>query len=218
MTRFTYCIPLLSILLSFNVLLSQNYDDLFILYNNKKLERLQSRLGELEKRQPNDQEIVFFKTIFNDNGEEAIKIYQDLYESSGGKVKSLIAKKMSEYYFAQGYYVKAQEFKRLSDQEFPVKAKDKSKSADNNKVKSVKVDEHPKYIIQVGAFGVEKNADELADVLRRKKIDVKVVDRNINGEILYCVWIEGDSDYSLTKSIAEDVKSQYKLTYRILKP
>jgi len=182
------------------------------------MERLKSRLGELEKRQPNDPEIVFFKAIFKGNGEEAIKIYEDLYKSSGGKVKSLIAKKMSKYYFAQGYYVKAQEFRRLSGQEFPVKTKVKSNSADNKKVKNVKPDEQPKYIIQVGAFGVEKNANDLADVLRRKKIDVKVVDRNISGKILYCVWIEGDSDYSTTKSIAEDIKTHYNLTYRILKP
>ena len=217
MIYYRYFIPILSILLFFTVLHSQNYDDLYILYENKKIERLQKRLGELEKRRPNDPEIIFFKAIFNNNGEEAIRIYQDLYKSSGGKVKNLIAKKMSEYYFAQGYYVKAQELRRLSGQEFPVKTKVKSNSVDNKKITYVEPDEQPKYIIQVGAFGVEKNADELADVLRKKKINVRVVDRNINDKILYCVWIEGDSDYSSTKSIAEDIKTRYKLTYRILK-
>ena len=73
MMCYIHFIPIISILFFFNVLLSQNYDDLFILYKNKKLERLQERLGDLEKRQPNDPEIVLFKTIFNDNGEEAIK-------------------------------------------------------------------------------------------------------------------------------------------------
>ncbi len=218
MIHYIHIISIICILFFSDVLLSQNYDDLFILYKNKKLERLQARLGELEKRGLNDPEIAFFKTIFKDNGEEAIKVYQELYGTSGGKVKNLMAEKISEYYFAQGYYVKAQEYKRLAAQEFQVKTKENSKDVDNNNLKKVSPDDHPKYIIQVGAFGVEKNADDLADVLRRKKINVKVVDRNINGKTLYCVWIEGDQDYSSTKSIAENIKAKYKITYRILKP
>ncbi len=218
MNRFIYFIPIISILLFSNVLLSQNHDDLFILYKNKKFKRLETRLSELEKRHLNDPEIVFFKTIFKDNGEDAIKIYQDLYKISGGPLKNLLAKKMSEYYFAQGYYVKAQEYSRAAGQKYKSKPKENSLTADNKNVENLKPKNHLRYIIQVGAFGVEKNAAELADILKRRKIKAEVVERNINDKILYCVWIQGDEDYSETKEIAEDIKSNYKLTYRILKP
>jgi len=218
MIRYLYFIPIICILSFFTVLLAQNHDDLYILYNNKKFKRLETRLSELEKRHLNDPEIVFFKTIFKDDGEVALKIYQDLYKTSGGPLKNLLAKKMSEYYFAQGYYVKAQEYRRASNQKFKVKPKDNSRTADNRDVQKKGSSKQLKYIIQVGAFGVEKNADDLADVLRRKKVNVSVVERNINNKILYCVWVQGDEDYSATKDIAETIKSKYKLTYRILKP
>jgi hypothetical protein len=65
---------------------------------------------------------------------------------------------------------------------------------------------------------MENNANDLAEVLGKKNIEVEVVKREINDNTLYCVWIKGNDDYTMTKDIAEDIKSRYKLTYRILKP
>ena len=88
------------------------------------MNRLKLRLNELEKRIPDDPEIRFFRTIFTDNGEEALEVYQELYKSSEGPLKNLLAKKMSEYYFALGYYVKAQEYQRAANQKYVVKTKE----------------------------------------------------------------------------------------------
>lgn len=218
MTRLIFFLPVICIFVFSNILLSSDYDDLFLLYKNKKIERLKARVSELEKRNLRDPEIVFFRTIFKDNGDEALKIYQELYGGSAGPLKNLVAGKMSEYYFAQGYYVKAREFSRAAEQKFKVKAKETSRPVDNKKVESTDPKIRPRYIIQVGAFGVEKNANDLAEILQRKKINAKVVTRDINDKILYCVWVQGDEDYSSTKKIAEEVKTKFRLTYRILKP
>jgi hypothetical protein len=73
-------------------------------------------------------------------------------------------------------------------------------------------------VIQVGAFGSQENALKLKKILKEKKIQVKVVKRNVNSKNLYCVWIDGKNNFEETKEYAELLKSRYRLTYSILRP
>jgi len=199
---------------------AQDYEDLYLLYSNHRIEQLASRLKEYEKRSPSDPEIQFFKAIFMENGDQAMQIYQELFGRTSGRLKSLIASKISAYYFAQGYYVKADEYNKLATTKFPLKTQENlipSDNIENNrepKVESV----NPVYIIQVGAFGVSQNADDLSAVLQRRKVNARVVKRRVGDSDLFCVWVDGAEDYAATKEIAEEIRDKFRLSYRILKP
>ena len=73
-------------------------------------------------------------------------------------------------------------------------------------------------MIQVGAFGVTENADDLAQSLREKNLAVEVVNRMIGGRNLYCVWVVGDEGLKKTEDLAREIKQKYNLSYRIIKP
>ena len=72
-------LSVISVLFLLSTLSAQNHEDLFEYYKNKELDKLATRLNELEKSNSNDSEILFFRTIFIDNGEESIQIYQKLF-------------------------------------------------------------------------------------------------------------------------------------------
>ena len=91
-------------------------------------------------------------------------------------------------------------------------------SGDNNKESIIEQRSAPIYKIQVGAFGVIENANDLAGYLQDNKLEVSVVKRNVSGSVLYCVWVEGDTDFKITENIAEEIKRKYQLSYRIVKP
>ena len=206
---------------------AQGYEDLYLLYSNHRIEQLASRLKEYEKRSPSAPEIQFFNAVFMENGDEAMAVYQDLFGKSSGRLKNLIAAKISAYYFAQGYYVKADDYNKLAATKFPLKAQENLISSDNrgkdnaNKVEDSAPQEEsvkPVYIIQVGAFGVEQNADDLSTVLQKRKVNTRVVKRRVGDNDLFCVWIDGAEDYAATKEMAEEIREKFKLSYRILKP
>jgi hypothetical protein len=194
---------------------AQNHLDLFEYYANKQIDKLEIRVQQLEKNLKNDPEVLFFSTVLTDNGDKAFSIYERLFIQSHGPLKNLAAEKLAEYYYARGFYIKSKEYEKYAKTYIPVKTTEPLKSGDNNKEsnRSGSI-----YKIQVGAFGVIENANDLAGYLQGKKLEVSVVNRNVSGSMLYCVWVEGGSDFKNTENIAKEIKKKYQLSYRIVKP
>jgi hypothetical protein len=211
-------IPVIFLLFLNNYSYAQRHADLFELYQNRQLNKLENRLRELEKDKINDPEIEFFKTIFTDNGKKAIKIYEELLKKSEIPLKNLLADKISDYYYALGFYVRAGEYKKISQTNFPARTKVIKKSVDSKNEDNTGGKSKSKYMIQVGAFGVMQNADDLAQFLKKKTIEAIVVKRSIGGAELYCVWIPGKANYDGTEDIAREIKRKYQLSYRIIIP
>ena len=46
-----------------------------------------------------------------------------------------------------------------------------------------------KFYIQVGAFGLQENAQQMQEMLKTQKIDSKIITREVRSKALYCVWI-----------------------------
>lgn len=204
----------------YSSLTAQPNEDLVSYYKNKQFDKLQTRLDEIEKKGGENNETRFFRTALTANGSEAIKIYLELFEKSGSPLKNLLAIKLYQYYYARGFYIKATEYQKLAQKNFPVKREVAVEPVDNinkeveNREKTAK----QIYMIQVGAFSVSQNANELASFFRNKKYNVNVVKRIIAGKELYCVWINGESEYGATEKIARDIKNKYQSTYRIVEP
>ena len=214
---FTF-ILLLSILLQIPSVFAQKHQDLFTYYSNRKIDQLETRLKQLENVNQNEPEILFFRTILSDDGENAFNVYDRLFKASKGPLKNLAAQKLAEYYYARGFYVKSSEYKNIAKTYIPLKTSEESKSGDNTKEYKIEPRSTSIYKIQVGAFGVRENANDLAEYLKDKKLDVSVVRREIDGKVLYCVWVDGESSIDQTEKVAEEIKKNFRLSYRIMKP
>ena len=202
----------------FSSIFAQKYPELFQYYKERQLLQLQNRIDALVKSDPGNEEVQFFNAYFLENGEDALVVYEDLFKKSYSPLKNLIADKISDYNYARGFYVKAEEYKKLSLTLFPAKTKEEKKIADNIQKETGVNSQGSHYMIQVGAFGVTENADDLAQSLREKNLAVEVVNRMIGGRNLYCVWVVGDEGLKKTEDLAREIKQKYNLSYRIIKP
>jgi hypothetical protein len=208
----------LSSLLHISIVSAQKHQDLFTYYTNRQIDQLETRIQQLGNTNQNDPEVLFFRTVLSDNGDNAFNIYERLFKQSKGPLKNLAAQKLAEYYFARGFYVKSSEYKNIAKTYIPLKTTEKPKSGDNTREIKTEPRDASIYKIQVGAFGVRNNANDLAEYLKSKKIEVSVVSREIDGKDLYCVWVEGGSNLDSTEEIAEEIKKNFRLSYRIVKP
>jgi len=197
---------------------AQKHQDLFDYYASRQIEKLASRVAQLENSAQTDPEVLFFSTVLNDDGDNAFSVYERLFIESRGNLKNLAAEKLSQYYYARGFYIKSAEYEKYANTYIPVKTTEIVKSGDNTKESKTGQSSPPIYKIQVGAFGVIENANDLVGFLKGKNLEAAVVNRNVGGTILYCVWIDGDPDIKKTEKIAEDIKLKYQLSYRIVKP
>lgn len=182
--------------------------ELFRLYETNKYSTLKIEINKLDVNKSKSPEIKFLKTIFNEDGEEAIAIYLDLFQDSYGDLKSIIAKKLSDYYYAKGYYITASKYQKYLVEN--ANTKTKIPRPDNEEV------EQKKYIIQLGAFGLKDNAYQLQEMLQTQNLYPRIEDRTINGKLLHCVWLDGKKGFSETLQFAEKIKEKYHLQYRIL--
>ena len=198
------------IILSFQFLNAQELVNkkLFSLYQNQKFEELKSEINKLNKTENKSSEIEFLNTVFQENGEEALQVYLRLFENSRGELKSVVSKKLSDYYYAKGYYLTASKYQKYL--------------VENTNIKPIQQHNVPtqreqiKYIVQLGAFGLEENAVQLQEMLQTQNLYTRIEKRTINGKKLNCVWLDGKKGFSETLEFAEKIKEKYHLQYRIL--
>jgi hypothetical protein len=185
----------------------QDFDQMYNLYQQKNMSELYKMVGNNSSNAP---EVVFFKATFIENGAEALNVYEKLFSGAQGKLKSLVADKISQYYYAKGYYVKAANYAQYVNAEI----------SDTKVVTKPPPALQPKkiYHIQVGAFGYQDNANRMRELLAEKKINSDVKIRRVNGKTLYCVWVHGMATYRQTASYAKELKAKYKLNYQIINP
>jgi len=216
--KITFITWILSLFIINSTVSAQNHPELFEFYANKQFDKLETRIQQLGDSAKDDPEVVFFSTLLTDNGESAVSIYEQLFNQSQGPLKKLASEKLAEYYYALGFYIKSFEYEKYSNTYIPDKTTEITKSGDNIIRSKSESDTESIYMIQVGAFGVIDNANDLAAFLKGKELEVSVVSRTIGGNILYCVWVKGDSNFDNTEKIAEKIKEKYDLSYRIVQP
>ena len=87
-----YILYLLILFLTPVISYGQSFEQLNQLYQKKKMRELEQLIRNSNSERP---EIIFFKTVFNENGVKSIRIYESLFSKTGGELKGLIAKKIS---------------------------------------------------------------------------------------------------------------------------
>ena len=202
-----YILYLLILFLTPVLSYGQSFEQLNQLYQKKKMRDLEQLIRNSTSETP---EIIFFQTVFNENGAKSIRIYESLFPKTGGELKGLIAKKISEYYYALGFYVKASEYAKYATVSSP------TAFTATETVSTVSPEKL--YFIQVGAFGYRDNANRMKDLLKEKNLESDVKVRQVNGKTLFCVWVPGGKTYRDTKIFADELKQKYKLNYQIINP
>ncbi len=196
---------------------AQDLAEIYTLYEERAIERLAQTLATLPENASQIPDIIFFRTIFNENGEEALAVFERLYQESDGWLRTVTAEKLAQYYYARGYYVKAAGYAEVAKTKpgSPPRGKIGMTSSEKDR-RPVQQDE-PLYAIQVGAFSYRDNAKKMLDLLSQHRLDAKIVNREINGKALFCVWISGTNDSDQTRKYAEEIKDKYNISYRIVK-
>jgi hypothetical protein len=209
-TTITLCL----IFSNISTLSAQQFSHLYELYAEKKLSLLEDEVKKLNNNSDREIDLIFFHALFIEDGDQAIKIYEQLINRAAGLLKKYTAKKISEYYYARGFYVKAAQYENIY-KKINISNNQTLKKSENGKTDSLPSDN---LVIQVGAFGSLENASKLKNMLAAKEIKVRVVKRIVQNKNLYCVWIDGKNNFEETREYAELLKRNFRLTYSILRP
>lgn len=192
---------------------------LFTYYDEQNYAEIEKQLQTIGASDPPSIEIAFFRALFLESGEEAKEQFQHVFENSKGKVKSLAAKKLMDYYYARGLYTTAAGYHEfLTVKEPDAKSPTVSTPPERREQpapKSVTVSEN--YFVQVGAFSLPENADQLQKMLATQNIESKIVERMVENKKLYCVWLNGAESFEETLKYANTIKEKYDLRFRIIK-
>ena len=218
-------ITLINIVTLFSFLSAQDtFELMYSNYTNHNYIEIQNQLAKIDQKNRNGLEYQFFNALFNTNGEETKETFQLIFEKGNVRLKKLAAKKLMDYYYAKGYYVNASKFQEYLIDEgngenvnvIPEKPLEPSKP-ENMPVVSESDPEPVKYFIQVGAFSLEENANQLVKMLATQNIPARIVERKIESKKLYCVWLDGKEDFKKTFNYANVIKEKYDLKFRIIK-
>lgn len=212
--RYLIIVGCVAALFAGTVFAQNNYHTLYTLYEQKQFEQLKSELNKYPNGSNASLDIRFFNALLEQDAELARQEYQNIFDHATGKLKNMAAGKLMEYYYARGYYVNAEKYhKFIVDNKAVV-----SGSGAAGETVSEKLAKTDTYFIQVGAFGMKDNAQELSQMLGTQDLPSRIVERNVNGKTLFCVWIEGKDSFENTLKYADKIKSKYDLEYRIIKP
>ena len=86
----------------------QNIDLYLSLIEEGKVEGVKENLPELSSKYPNNPGVIYLKAILTQDGNSAIKLYQDLLKKHpDSKYASYSAMKIGEYFYARGLYTQA---------------------------------------------------------------------------------------------------------------
>jgi hypothetical protein len=205
---------LLFILLIFNSpIYSQSVNTIYELYQNKEFKKLKEKLNSIKANLPKAEQL-FFETLFINDAEQAYTIYKDLFNKYDGKVKYYAADRLKDYYYAKGYYSTASDYERYLVENRALIENSSNEIIHDAEESPVDTD---KFYIQVGAFGLHENAEQMQEMLKTQKIDSKIITREVKSKTLYCVWIPGKEEFSETLNYANELKQMYHLDFNIIK-
>ena len=187
--------------------------DIYSLYQNRAFNKLKERLKTVKASLPKAEQL-FFETLFISDAEKAFEIYKELFNKNDGKVKYFSAERLQEYYYAKGYYSTASDYEK-----YLVEHRELVENNTNTIIQDIEEspEDTDKYYIQVGAFGLRDNAEQMKKMLDTQKIDSKIITREVQSKTLYCVWIPGKDEFNDTLNYANELKQLYHLDFNIMK-
>jgi cell division septation protein DedD len=202
------------------------------------IEDVNQALSELLTIHPDDPSVLFLDAVLTTNGEEALRKYINIYDNyPKSKYADAALYRMFSYYYALGFYKKAENYLEKLKVEYPsspyIDAADKNipeevgvfyeKETELNTTKNEAAEEkkverptEPKYTVQAGAFLDVKNAKELRNKLTADGFSAELKTKNIGGSTLNIVMVGKFFSEKETGPLLSHLSKKYKLQGRIV--
>jgi cell division septation protein DedD len=204
------------------------------------IEDVNQSLKELLAIHPNDPSVLFLDAVLTTNGEEALRKYIKIYDNfPKSKYADASLYRMFSYYYALGFYKKAENYLEKLKVEYPsspyIDAADKNipeeidvfyeKEYTADLTKDPVTTENkstvenyavPKFTVQAGAFLDIKNAKELRNQLVSDGYIAELKTKDIGGSILNIVMVGKFNSESETGKLLSHLSTKYKLQGRIV--
>ncbi len=199
-------------------------------------ENVRQELPILLKEHPNDPSVIFLDAVLTEEGETALEKYKKLYnEYPQSQFADAALYRIFSYYFALGFYKKAEEYLNKLKDNYPsspyIKAADRSipeEEIDNSltldekeEIKQVAPStktgssESLKYTVQAGAFLNYKNAERLKKNFQKAGYYSSIYPKEVGGSILNVVVVGKFKTEAEASAFLPKLKSQYKLNGRV---
>jgi SPOR domain len=206
-----YKVLIISILFSIPSF-GQDAAHLFRLYQDKDFIALKENYQKVKaKLSKADQ--LFFSALYNKDAEKAFATYKDLFQNSNGKLKYYSGERLKDYYYARGYYSTASDYEKyLVENRQLIETIGSTKQPFRPEVVDTE-----KLFIQVGAFGLKDNAEQMQEMLSTQKVASIIKIRHVKNKELFCVWVIGKQNFKQTLKFADELKHTYHLDYKIIK-
>lgn len=152
-------------------------------------------------KESQNENMEFLNAYFSRDVESSIKVYEELYlKTQNKKLKFLTTRKLYEYYYAKGLYVKAQILKTSLDGFNITMPVSNLKKVTNN------------YVLQCGVFGLESNAlalkEKIATIVSNKVYLSKDI---INNQEVIRVFVGDLDSYQLAETIKNKIDDALSL-------
>lgn len=193
---------------------AQKNATLYSLYKQNKYSTLKEKVMVL-KGEITQAEYLFFTTLFIQDADQAYLNYEQIFQNASGAVKYYAGERLKHFYYAKGYYSTASNYQKyLADNHSLVD----EQSVDDKKIEEYTPDsKDEKLYIQVGAFGIKENADQMKKMLDTQNVPSKIKQRVVGKNRLFCVWVIGKKEFKETLNLADELKRKYHLDYKIIK-
>jgi tetratricopeptide (TPR) repeat protein len=210
-------------------------------------ELVRKELPALVQKYPNNPGVMYLQAVLTTNGEEAIKIYQEIvdrFASSDWADDALY--RLYQYYYSIGLYKTAdQKLTQLrrdypysvyvtgdesAQKKSPVAQKPAPQPASKDPVTTppapVKVPAKPpvaaptvagKFAVQVGAFSTSKTAQELRTRFAGDGYEASVITAVVGNKKMYKVWVGAFATDAEARKCIEVIRTKYNINSIVVK-
>ncbi len=171
MQKHRYIQYLALFILLINISLFAQSENWYELYKNNQFSKIETLLKN--NKIDNADWVAFFKLTFDEDGENAVGNYMKLYgKVTDQRLKKLIIDRISQYYYAKGYYDTAERiYQDENFREYLLETKSSQTF----------------FGVQLGAFSTYKNAVKSKNRFAGKISNISIITKNNNGHKLYVV-------------------------------
>lgn len=185
------------------------------------IQNAQTYLQEFKNTSPEDPSVIFLDGVLTQNGEDALKKYSTVYEKypkSNYADASLY--RIFSYYFALGYYKKAESYLDKLKTGYPnspyIKTADRTIPDEEDSVSAIDEKQNPAFVftIQAGAFLNSDNAKKLNDQLQNDGYSSEIIIKEIGGSFFNIVYVGKYENENDTKPVLVFLLNKYSIKGR----
>ncbi len=195
-----------------------------------KIEEVKSQLKILKTKNKNSPNLIFLDAVLTETGEVALKKYTDLYlKYPQSQFADAAVFRIFSYYYALGYYKRANEYLTKLKKEYPkshyIKIAERnippSKYLDKRVIVKNKTElsnsDNRNFTIQAGAFLNYNYALRLKKRFERTNLKTRISKKEIAGSILNVVTVGKFETENEARTVLQKINRDFKINGRVVR-